>query len=176
MSGDSLIDLQHSDSWTHDRDECEDEQVLQPKIKRKRSIRARPRHAVERREEKPSEKPSLRCSDSSQLPSQKDHKYESQFKNDKEHKMLGGLNSYEHNRSDLSLKTRRNLHPRKSSNLVNVPAALKPSRVNCLSYPSEDAIEHSRESCDSKVMNGTGTSSGTKMSDGDVRRVCKISS
>ncbi|CAN6271151.1 unnamed protein product [Urochloa humidicola] len=43
MSGDSHMDLQQSGSWNHERDDGEDEQVLQPKIKRKRSIRIRPR-------------------------------------------------------------------------------------------------------------------------------------
>uniref|UniRef100_A0A1J3E2P3 ATP-dependent helicase BRM n=1 Tax=Noccaea caerulescens TaxID=107243 RepID=A0A1J3E2P3_NOCCA len=47
-SGDSHRDLQRSGSWAHDRDEGEEEQVLQPTIKRKRSIRLRPRQTAER--------------------------------------------------------------------------------------------------------------------------------
>ncbi|KAI9110091.1 hypothetical protein K1719_019132 [Acacia pycnantha] len=54
VSGDSLMDRQQSGSWIHDRDEGEDEQVLQPKFRRKRSHRVRPRHATDRVEEKSS--------------------------------------------------------------------------------------------------------------------------
>ncbi|CAN6167182.1 unnamed protein product [Urochloa humidicola] len=52
MSGDSHMDLQQSGSWNHERDDGEDEQVLQPKIKRKRSIRIRPRPNAEKQEDK----------------------------------------------------------------------------------------------------------------------------
>ncbi|WVZ78198.1 hypothetical protein U9M48_025947 [Paspalum notatum var. saurae] len=52
MSGDSHMDLQQSGSWNHDRDDAEDEQVLQPKIKRKRSIRVRPRPNAEKQEDR----------------------------------------------------------------------------------------------------------------------------
>ncbi|CAN8286181.1 unnamed protein product [Cochlearia groenlandica] len=47
-SGDSHRDLQQSGNWAHDRDEGGEEQVLQPTIKRKRSIRLRPRQTAER--------------------------------------------------------------------------------------------------------------------------------
>lgn len=171
MSGDSLMDVQQSGSWNHERDEGEDEQVLQPKIKRKRSIRVRPRHAIERPEERSSGKPLLSPSDSSQLPLQMDHKYVSQFRTDNDHKLIVEPNAYRHDNSDSSLKTRRSLHSRKTSNPVKVHASLKPTRVNSVSAPSEDAAEHSRESWDSKAMNGTGTSIGNKMSDGVQRRV-----
>ncbi|KAL0896318.1 hypothetical protein Bca101_080279 [Brassica carinata] len=46
-SGDSHRDLQRSGSLAHDRDEGGGEQVLQPTIKRKRSIRVRPRQTAE---------------------------------------------------------------------------------------------------------------------------------
>ncbi|KAL0428846.1 UNVERIFIED_CONTAM: ATP-dependent helicase BRM [Sesamum radiatum] len=52
VSGDSPMDQQQSGSWIQEREEGEDEQVLQPKVKRKRSIRLRPRHTTERSEEK----------------------------------------------------------------------------------------------------------------------------
>lgn len=52
MSGDSHMDLQQSGSWNHERDDGEDEQVLQPKIKRKRSIRIRPRPNAEKQEDR----------------------------------------------------------------------------------------------------------------------------
>ncbi|KAH0470770.1 hypothetical protein IEQ34_000493 [Dendrobium chrysotoxum] len=54
VSGDSYIDIQRSGSWKHDHDEVDDEQVIQPKLKRKRSKRYRPKHTVERSEEKSS--------------------------------------------------------------------------------------------------------------------------
>jgi SWI/SNF-related matrix-associated actin-dependent regulator of chromatin subfamily A protein 2/4 len=52
LSGDSPMDLQQSGSWNHERDDGEDEQVLQPKIKRKRSIRSRPRPNAEKQEDR----------------------------------------------------------------------------------------------------------------------------
>ncbi|KAJ1277512.1 hypothetical protein BS78_04G009800 [Paspalum vaginatum] len=55
MSGDSHMDLQQSGSWNHERDDGEDEQVLQPKIKRKRSIRTRPRPNAEKQEDRSGE-------------------------------------------------------------------------------------------------------------------------
>ncbi|KAL8499941.1 hypothetical protein ACS0TY_019807 [Phlomoides rotata] len=51
VTGDSPMEQQQSGSWTHDRLEGEDEQVLQPKIKRKRSLWLRPRHTTERSED-----------------------------------------------------------------------------------------------------------------------------
>ncbi|KAI4303378.1 hypothetical protein MLD38_039018 [Melastoma candidum] len=48
ISGDSHADNQQSESWIHEREEGEDEQVVQPKIKRKRSFRMRPRHTMEK--------------------------------------------------------------------------------------------------------------------------------
>ncbi|AQK67811.1 ATP-dependent helicase BRM-like [Zea mays] len=55
MSGDSHMDLQQSGSWNHERDDGEDEQVLQPKIKRKRSIRLRPKPNAEKQEDRSGE-------------------------------------------------------------------------------------------------------------------------
>ncbi|KAG0454181.1 hypothetical protein HPP92_025485 [Vanilla planifolia] len=52
VSVDSQAEFQQSGSWAHDREEGEEEQVVQPKLKRRRSIRIRPRHTVERLEEK----------------------------------------------------------------------------------------------------------------------------
>ncbi|KAK1364331.1 ATP-dependent helicase BRM [Heracleum sosnowskyi] len=172
LSGDSLMGRQHSGSWIHDHDEGEDEQVVQPKIKRKRSIRIRPRLATEKPEGKSSEKSSLRRGDSSQVPSQMDHKYESQFKNDREHKLVVDPNSQKLEKSDLSLKSSRALHSRKESDSGKVHASQKPSKVNVLSAPSEDASEHYKESWDSKATYGAGNLIGHRMSDG-VQRRCK---
>ncbi|KAL1826685.1 hypothetical protein ACET3Z_005097 [Daucus carota] len=172
LSGDSLMDRQHSGSWNQDRDEGEDEQVLQPKIKRKRSIRIRPRFATEKPEEKSIEKLSLRRGDSSQVPSQIDHKYESRVKNERDQKLIVEPHSQKLEKSDPSLKTKRGSHSRKNSNSGKVHASQKPGKVNVLSAPSEDAMEHSRESWDKKAMHKAGNSIDNKMSDG-IQHKCK---
>ncbi|GFY92520.1 transcription regulatory protein SNF2 [Actinidia rufa] len=153
LSGDSHVDLQQSGSWIQDRDEGEDEQVLQPKIRRKRSIRLRPRltNTTERQEDKyPKEKPKLHLGDSSQLPFQVDRKYELQFVNDSEPRTPGEPNVLKHDQY-----------------WIPYPApAPAPA-------PSGDAGEHSRGSWDGKVMNSSGTSNdGRKMSD-VIQRRCK---
>lgn len=168
------MDRQHSGSWIQDRDEGEDEQVLQPKIKRKRSIRIRPRLATEKPEEKVTEKLSLRRGDSSQVPSQMDHKYESRVKNDREQKLIIEPNSQKPEKSDPSLKTKRGSHSRKNSNSGKLHMSQKPGKANVLSAPSEDATEHSRESWDNKAMYKSGNSADNKMSDGIQHRVCFI--
>ncbi|XP_057462987.1 LOW QUALITY PROTEIN: ATP-dependent helicase BRM-like [Actinidia eriantha] len=177
LSGDSHVDLQQSGSWIQDRDEGEDEQVLQPKIRRKRSIRLRPRltNTAERQEEKyPKEKPNLHLGDSSQLPFQVDHKYEPQFVNDSEPRTPGEPNVLKHDQSESSLKSRRNLPLRRTANSSKLHAP-KSGRLDSMSAPapSGDAGEHSRGSWDGKVMNSSGTSNdGRKMSD-VIQRRCK---
>lgn len=171
------MDHQLSGSWTHDRDEGEDEQqVLQPKIKRKRSIRVRPRHTVERQEEKPcNEVPSLQRGDSSLLPFQMDHKYQVQLRTDTETKTHGELNSFKHDQSESSSKSRRNLPSKKMANALKLRASPKSGRSNTLSGPA-DAADHGREGWDGKVMNTGGSSNfGAKMSDVIQRRVCTVS-
>ncbi|XP_020247246.1 ATP-dependent helicase BRM-like [Asparagus officinalis] len=149
MSGDSYLDHQQSGSWNHDRDDAEDEQVLQPKIKRKRSMRIRPKHVAERFEDKSSNERSLQCR--SQIPTQVDQDYD----------MLE-LDVFSEPGSE-----RRNLPPRISSQM-NMQ---KSSRLGYLS--GEDAMDHSRESWNSKAINTGGSSAtGTKMSD-SMHRKCK---
>lgn len=174
MSGDSLMDVQQSGSWNHERDEGEDEQVLQPKIKRKRSIRIRPRQAIERPEERSRGKPLLSPTGSSQLPLQMDHKYVGQFRTVNDHNLNMEPNVYKNDNSDSSLKTRRGLPSRRTSNSGKVHTSLKPNRVNSVSAPSEDAAEQSRESWDGKGLNGSGSPSGNKMSDVVQRKVLSI--
>ncbi|KAF8379544.1 hypothetical protein HHK36_028984 [Tetracentron sinense] len=174
VSGDSHMDLQQSGSWIHDREDGEDEQVLQPKIKRKRSIRIRPRHTVEKLEEKSSnEKPSLMSGDSSQLAFQVDHKYEAQLRPDPELETFGEPIAVRHDPSDSILKSKRNLPSRRVANSSKVHVLPKPSRLNCMSAPAEDAAEHSRESWDGKTVNTSGPAFfGAKMSDINQRKVC----
>ncbi|MBA0714948.1 hypothetical protein Golax_013886 [Gossypium laxum] len=173
LSGDSHMDHQLSESWIHDREEGEDEQVVQPKIKRKRSIRVRPRHTVERAEEKSViEVPYLLRGESSLLPSQLDQKYQSQLRIDTETKPTLERNAFRLDPNDSSSKTRRNLPPRKIANTTKLHASLKSGRVNMAS-PAENACEHTRESWDGKLVNTSGSSNfGVKMSDG-IQRKCK---
>lgn len=172
VSGDSHMDHQQSGSWTHDRDEGEDEQDLQPKIKRKRSIRVRPRHAVERPEEKSGNE--VQRGDSCLLPFQADHKYQAQLRTDAEMKTFGEPNVLKHDHGDSS-KSRRNLPSRRIANTSKLHASPKSSRLNLQSAPAEEAAEHSRESWDGKVTNASGHSMlGSKMSDVIQRRVCTI--
>ncbi|KAK6918359.1 Glutamine-Leucine-Glutamine, QLQ [Dillenia turbinata] len=168
VSGDSHMDLQQSGSWIHDRDEGEDEQVLQPKIKRKRSIRVRPRHNMERLEEKLSnEKPSLQRGDSSHLLVQMDGKLEAHLRTDPEAKRFGESSAFKHDQSESSMK-KRNLPSRRIANQSKLHASPKSGR----SAPAEDSSEHSKESWEAKGVNTTGSAFGAKMSE-IIQRRCK---
>ncbi|KAJ6729744.1 SNF2/RAD54 HELICASE FAMILY [Salix viminalis] len=170
VSGDSHMDHQQSGSWIHDRDEGEDEQVLQPKIKRKRSIRLRPRHAVERIEEKSSN--DVQHGDSFLLPFQVDNKYQAQLRSDTEMKALVEPSGFKHDQSD-SLKSRRNLPSRRIAKTSKLRASPKSSRLNLPSATAEEAAEHTRESWDGKIPSTSGASTlGNKMSD-VIQRRCK---
>jgi len=106
------MDHQQFGSWIHDREEGEDEQVLQkPKIKRKRSLRVRPRHPTERLEEKSGGEMA------SHLAIQADHKYQAQLRTDLESKALGDSNANRREQNRPSLKNKR---------------TLPSQRVNCL--------------------------------------------
>ncbi|XP_022757390.1 ATP-dependent helicase BRM isoform X2 [Durio zibethinus] len=173
VSGDSHMDHQQSESWIHDRDEGEDEQVVQPKIKRKRSIRVRPRHTVEKAEEKSvTEVPHLQCGDSSLFPFQLDQKYRSQLGTDPETKLTRERSAFKHDSNDSSSKSRRNLPSRKRVNTSKFYASMKSGRMNSMSATAEDSGEPSRESWDSKLVNTSGSSNfGAKMSDVIQRKV-----
>ncbi|KAL0426022.1 UNVERIFIED_CONTAM: ATP-dependent helicase BRM [Sesamum radiatum] len=167
VSGDSPMDQQQSGSWIQEREEGEDEQVLQPKVKRKRSIRLRPRHTTERSEEKHSDKSSLRRADPSQLPFQVDHKYKSQAREDRATKVLGDTGSLKSEKNNSSIKDKRTLVSRKHT--ANVQGPLKSGRVTYGSTPADDATENLNS--DSKVVKGP-KSTGNKMSD-VIQRKCK---
>ncbi|XP_022733076.1 ATP-dependent helicase BRM-like isoform X2 [Durio zibethinus] len=174
VSGDSHMDHQQSGSSVHDRDEGEDDQVVQPKIKRKRSIRVRPRHTVERAEEKSvTGVPCLQRGDSSSLPFQLDQKYQSQLRTDTESRPTRERNAFKLDPNDSSSKSRRNLPSRKIANTSKLHASPKSGRMNSKSASAEDAGEPSRESWDSKLVKTSGPSSfGAKMSD-VIQRKCK---
>ncbi|XP_042049647.1 ATP-dependent helicase BRM-like [Salvia splendens] len=167
ISGDSPMNQQHSGSWIQDRDEGEAEQVLQPKIKRKRSIRLRPRSA--RAEEKLSDKLSLRRGDPTVLPLQVDNKYKTQASDDRARKVLGDSSCIKSEKIDSSIKSKRNLPSRR--NTANVQSALKSGRVNYESALADDASEHLTVNLDTKVAKGPKTS-GPKMSEVILRK-CK---
>ncbi|XVF80095.1 hypothetical protein PTKIN_Ptkin15bG0042900 [Pterospermum kingtungense] len=172
ISGDSHMDRQQSESWIHDRDEVEDEQVVQPKIKRKRSIRVRPRHMDRAEEKSITEMSHLQRGDSSLLPFQLDKKYLSQLRTDTDAKGTRECNAFKHDPNDSSSKSRRNLPSRKVANTSKLHASPKSGRIS-MSVPAEDAAEPSRESWDSKLSNTSGPSSfGAKMSD-VIQRKCK---
>ena len=167
------MDHQQSGSWIHDRDEGEDEQVLQqPKIKRKRSLRVRPRHVMERPEDKSGiETVPLQRGESSLLV---DYKYQGQTRTDPESKSFSNNNASKHDKNESLLKNKRNLPSRKvaKSKLHGSPKA---SRISCMSAPSEDGGEHSRESWEGKPINLAGSSAhGSKMTEITQRRVCVI--
>ncbi|KAK7349507.1 hypothetical protein VNO77_06930 [Canavalia gladiata] len=168
VSGDSHMDHQQSGSWNHDRDEGEDEQVLQkPKIKRKRSLRVRPRLATERPEEKSGSEMV------SHLAVQADHKHQVQLRTDPESKSLGDSNASKHDQNTSSSKNKRTLPSRRVANTSKLHGSPKSSRLNCMPAPSEDGGEHSRESWEGKPINSSGSSvHGTKMSE-IIQRRCK---
>ncbi|KAG1354873.1 ATP-dependent helicase BRM [Cocos nucifera] len=167
VSGDSQMDLQQSGSWINEREEGEDEQVLQPTIKRKRSRRVRPRYTVESLEEKSSNE-RIFPQRGSQLPLKVDYDYSMQSKTDLE---LETFNEPVSDRQDVNttIKQRQSLPSRKASH-INLP---KFNKSRYMSGPAEVDNEYSGDIWNGNVSN-TGDPSflGTKMSDG-LQRKCK---
>ncbi|ONK81561.1 uncharacterized protein A4U43_C01F30560 [Asparagus officinalis] len=160
-SSDSYMDHQLPGSWNHECNNGDDEQVLQSKIKRKRSMRIRPKLNIERLEEKfRNERGSLHCG--SQLAIQVDLHSDMQSRNDPEFDELSKPGLERHDLSNPFLN-RRHDFPSRSSH-INIQ---KSSRLR------EDAMNNSREIWNCKVIYTDGTSStGSKMSDGNQRK-CK---
>ncbi|XP_071741486.1 ATP-dependent helicase BRM-like [Rutidosis leptorrhynchoides] len=161
MSGDLQTGdhLQQSGSLNHDhRDEGEDEQVLQPKVKRKRSIRVRPRHntavAVDKLDDKFSDRSLFHAdSSSSQLPFQPDRRLlHSKTLPERKSLQENNTTSYKQDKANpSSLKA-----PKR--NLPNPKLAGKPTRTtNPASVRSEYTSDQSKGS-DVKVKNGSGPS------------------
>ncbi|XP_010255301.1 PREDICTED: ATP-dependent helicase BRM [Nelumbo nucifera] len=168
VSGDSHMDLQQSGSCAHDRDDGEDEQVLQPKIKRKRSIRLRPRHNLERCEENLSnEKSFLQHGSSSQLAFRVDGDYEAELRTGPKLEVFGDPVDLRQDPSDSTLKSRRSFPARKVANSLKLHVIPKSgSKLNGTLRPTEDCTEHSKESWDSKPMNTNSVAFfSSKMSD-----------
>jgi SWI/SNF-related matrix-associated actin-dependent regulator of chromatin subfamily A protein 2/4 len=161
------MEHQQSESWIHDRDEGEDEQVLQkPKIKRKRSLRVRPRHATERPEEKSGGEMTPRLSVLA------DRKYQARLRTDLESKPHVDSNA-SRNDQNSSIKNKRTLPSRRVANTSKLHGSPKPTRLNSISAPSEDGGEYSRESWEGKPINSSGSSAhGSRMTEIIQRRVC----
>ncbi|KAF2942633.1 ATP-dependent helicase BRM [Oryza sativa Japonica Group] len=162
LSGDSHLDLQQSGSWNHERDDGEDEQVVQPKIKRKRSIRIRPRPNAEKLDD--------RSGDGTvpqrgvHLAFQGDGDYDSQFKSEQ---AFADPASRQQDTVHRTVKQKRNMPSRKA------PPATKAGKMTQLSGSGEGSAEHSKENWSNKVIESAGpNSSGTKMSD-SMQRKCK---
>lgn len=116
------MDVKQSSSGNEDNDqdevEGEDEQVLHPKIKRKRSIRIRPKQ----------EKPTiLRGDSSSQLPFQADRKHVN-------------VKTEIERETDPSLKTKRTPATKKNSNKANVNVPVRTTRGNSVSTPPNENL------------------------------------
>ncbi|KAK9103673.1 hypothetical protein Sjap_020927 [Stephania japonica] len=157
VSGDSHMDLQQSGSWIHERDDGEDEQVLQPKITRKRSIRNRPRHTLERLEDKASSEKSFIQRGNSSQAFQLDPDYEA-LGTDPEPEVYGEPVAAKHEPNNSITKVKRNSHSRRGTNSLKSNAKQKPERLNSFPVPVENDNDDSRESWDGRAMNTSGPS------------------
>uniref|UniRef100_A0A453MUD2 ATP-dependent helicase BRM n=4 Tax=Aegilops tauschii subsp. strangulata TaxID=200361 RepID=A0A453MUD2_AEGTS len=157
LSGDSHMDLQQSGSWNHDRDDGEDEQVLQPKIKRKRSLRTRPRLSTDKQEDRSGADGTF-PQRGARLLFPGDGDYDSQ--------------QDAHALADPTSRQQDTVHPvvKQKRNMPSVKAspASRAAKSTHLSGSGEGSAEHSKQNWSNKVMN----SAGTKMSD-SMQRKCK---
>ncbi|XP_074581940.1 ATP-dependent helicase BRM-like [Curcuma longa] len=166
VSGDSTMDLHQSDSLVHEH-YLEDGQVVQPKvkqIKRKRSIRLRPRFNLEKIEDK-FNSPKATFQHASWSPALVNHEKLTQSRGEESEAFVepstGGLNKI-----SPSVKRRRNL----PSRVISSPAVQKSAR---LSTSAEDGYEHSMESWNSRTISSNAPNLvTTKMSD-STQRKCK---
>ncbi|KAF0934382.1 hypothetical protein E2562_025007 [Oryza meyeriana var. granulata] len=162
LSGDSHLDLQQSGSWNHERDDGEDEQVVQPKIKRKRSIRIRPRPNAEKLDDRSGD--GAVPQRGAHLAFQGDGDYDSQFKSEQ---VFADPASRQQDTVHRTVKQKRNMPSRKAS------PATKSGKMTQLSGSGEGSAEHSKENWSNKAIESAGPdSSGTKMSD-SMQRKCK---
>ncbi|VVB13842.1 unnamed protein product, partial [Arabis nemorensis] len=155
-SGDSHRDLQRSGSWAHDRDEGEEEQVLQPTIKRKRSIRLRPRQTAERMDG--SDMPVAQ-------PLQVDRSYRSKLRT------VVDSHGSRHDQSDSSSRL-RSLPAKKVVNTTKLHVSSpKSGRLNATQLSLEDNAEAARETWDGTSPIGS-SNSGARMSH-IIQKRCK---
>lgn len=150
-SGDSHIDLQRS----YDRDEGGGEQVLQPTIKRKRSIRLRPRQTAEGTDV--SDVPAAQ-------PLQVDRSYRSKLRT------VADSHGSRQDQSDSSSRL-RSLPAKKVANTSKLHVSSpKSGRLNATQLPVEDNDEAARETWDGTSPIGS-SNAGARMSHTIQKRV-----
>lgn len=167
LSADSHEEIQQSGSWNHNCDDGEDEHVMQPKLKRKRSKRFRSRHTIERLEEKFSSYRTF----SQHGSHPRSHV---QHDNDMLSRMDGGVGEFNAPffiRSDISPSSLK----QSSYCLTRRAPIINKHKAGGSSYFSgceEDALDHSRESWNGKASYNTGPGLiKSKMSDSMQRKV-----
>ncbi|KAK9757914.1 hypothetical protein RND81_01G194500 [Saponaria officinalis] len=175
ISGESHLEIQQSGSWNHEREDGEDEQVLQlPKIKGKRSIRLRPRPTMEREETYSNEKLYIQRGDPSHTQSFPEVKIGGLPKIEPEVNLLRESASVRQDRSEKLSKTRRGGPSKRTGSTSKLHASTKPVRLYNLSNPHDDVGENSRGVLDGNKdidipANG---GYGAKMSD-IIQKKCK---
>jgi len=158
------MDLQQSGSWNHERDDGEDEQVLQPKIKRKRSIRLRPKPNAEKQEDRSGE--GVFPQHGTHLALQGDGHYDSQFKSNLDSRSFTSPAARQQDAVHPIVKQKRNMPSRK------VSPASRSGKLTYLSGSGEGSAERSKENWNSKAIDSaTPEFRGTKMSDSMQRKV-----
>ncbi|KAK4794121.1 hypothetical protein SAY86_012115 [Trapa natans] len=136
ISGDSRLDKQQSGSLTHEREEYgEDEHVLQPKIKRKRSIRMRPRQTMER-----PEKSVALHGDSPSSALQANHKLHSKMRNNSEISKPVDPDGGKHGQIAPSSKGKRPVSSRRMSDASKLHALPQPGGSSYM-LPSVDVAD-----------------------------------
>lgn len=164
------MDLQQSGSWAHDREEGEEEQVIQPKLKRRRSIRIRPRHISERLVEK-SNNIGNYSEHGSQMLLQRNHEYDLQLRTDQDLDMFTERVVDRMDMSSASYKKKRNLPSRKAASVVKESSG-KSAYVSDSSGPAEDATEPSQGSWNDRVVSTSSQNFvGSKMPESTQRKV-----
>jgi hypothetical protein len=166
LSGDSHMDLQPSGSWNHERGDGEDEQVLQPKIKRKRSIRIRPRLNAEKQEDRSGDGVFLQCG--AHLAFQGDGDYDSQFKFEQDTRAFPEPIVRQQSAAHPIVKQKRNMPSRK------VSPASRTGGLTYLSGSGEGSAERSKENWSGIAIDSATPDFGrAKMSDSMQRKVSK---
>lgn len=182
-SGDSHMEFQQSGSWVHEREDGEEEQVLQPKTKRKRSMRTRPRLPSEKLEEKPI--PEKRVPPPVTFHQQGSNQTCYDYgRHAGPHKDVGAVSDAAYDKPDhwgANVKRRQVIQSRVEDSLLEtLPVSkqrvlLKHNRSNGYIEPFQDATEYPRERWDPKIIHSGVSSScigGGHMSD-ITQKKCK---
>lgn len=167
-SGDSHMEFQQSGSWVHEREDGEEEQVLQPKTKRKRSMRTtRPRPLSEKLEEKPISEKQVHHSMTFYQPNSYQTRYD-YGRHVGPNKDVGAVSDAAYDKPDhwsANLKRREVIQSRVEDTLLEtLPVSkqrvlLKNSRPNGYIEPLQDATEYPRERWDPKFIHSGVSSS-----------------